>query len=200
MKLRTLALVLAIGSVCVAARGQAGVYLTFNAQQFTQEGIYVNPGTHTNIDKPWLFGPGYGVYYNLSRLPYLGALKTGPFVIGIDGRGETLRLSEYGSQLDRQDGLFSLRVSTKKPFMKTTPYLQGGFGIGHTRIPFQAHYQNNFIYQFGIGADRKISRHFDWRVEGNAGFLGSYTVGAGPGPNQSNYLVTVDTGVVYRFR
>lgn len=204
MKLRTIALVLSGALVCAAAHAQTGVYLTFNAQEFDQEGIYAHPatdagGNHGNIDKPWLFGPGYGIYYDIHHLPYLGKLKTGPVVIGIDGRGETLRVNEYGSGLNRQDGLFSLRITPKKHWASTIPYLQGGFGIGHTRVPFAAHYQNNLIYQFGIGADHKIHKNFDWRVEGTAGFLGNYSVGYGLIANQSNYLVTVNTGLVYRF-
>ena len=197
MKLRSLALVLSVALASAAARAQAGVYVTFNAQQFTQDGIYANPGIHGNVDRPWLFGPGYGIYYNVTRVPYFGVLKTGPVAVGIDARGETLRLSEYGSQLDRQDGIFSLRFAPKKPFMGSTPYLQGGFGIGHTRIPFASHYSNNFIYQFGIGDDRRISRHFDWRVvEATAGFLANYQVGTGA--NQSNYMITLGTGLVFR--
>jgi hypothetical protein len=202
MKLRSIALALApalIIAFASAAHAQAGVYVTFDAQQFTQTGIYVNPGIHGNIDRPWLFGPGYGIYYNVTRIPRLGELKTGPFLVGIDGRGDTLRVSEYGSQLDRQDGLFSLRVATKSKFMGTSPYVQGGFGIGHTRIPFAAHYSNNFIYQFSVGVDRKISGHLDWRVvEASAGSLANYQ--AGFGANPTNYMVTLSTGIVYRLR
>jgi hypothetical protein len=152
---------------------------------------------HGNVDRPWVFGPGYGVYFDITHLPKLGALKTGPVVFGLDARGDTLRVSEYSSTLNRQDGILSLRVAPKKMMMGTTPYLIGGFGIGHTKVPFTTHYQNNFVYQFGIGADRKIHKNIDWRVvEATAGFLGNYTVGGGPG--QSNYLVTLGTGLVFR--
>jgi hypothetical protein len=202
MKLRSIALVLvpvlaiALGS---AAHAQAGVYVGFDAQQFTQTGIYANPGIHGNVDRPWLYGPDYGVYYDVTHLPRLGELKTGPFLVGIDGRGDTLRLSEYGSQLDRQDGLFSLRVATKSKHFGSSPYIQGGFGIGHTRIPFAAHYSNNFIYQFSVGVDRKIRGNFDWRVvEASAGSLANYK--AGTGTNPTNYMVTLSTGIVYRLR
>src|ERR1035441_7781544 len=112
MKLRSIALALVPAltiALASAAHAQLGAYATFNAQQFTQDGIYANPGIHGNVDRPWLFGAGYGVYYDVTRLPYFGVLKTGPVAVGIDARGETLRLSEYGSQLDRQDGVFSLR-------------------------------------------------------------------------------------------
>src|ERR1700722_17254716 len=200
MNLRSIALVLALTvALASAARAQAGAYVTFNAQQFTQDGIYANPGTHGNVDRPWLYGAGYGVYYDITHLPKLGALKTGPFLLGIDGRGATLRLSEYGSQLDRQDGLFSIRVATRNKVMGTHPYLQGGFGIGHTRVPFAAHYSNNFLYQFSLGTDRRIRGNFDWRViEASASSLGDYTTGTGPHP--SNYMITLSTGLVYRLR
>ena len=200
MKLRSIALALALSiALASAAHAQAGVYVTFEAQQFTQDGIYANPGIHGNVDRPWLYGPTYGVYYDMTHLPKLGALKTGPFVVGLDGRGNVLRLSEYGSQLDREDGLISIRVSTKAQHFGTSPYIQGGFGIGHTRVPFAAHYSNNLIYQFSLGVDRKIHKNFDWRVvEASAGSLANYKVGGGGNP--SNYMITLSTGVVFRLR
>jgi hypothetical protein len=207
MKLRTIALVLAVALASAAAHAQSGAYLTFDAQQFTQEGIYAHPGTHTNIDRPWLYGPGYGIYYDihhvplLDQTPVLRKFRPGPFNIGIDARGDLLRLREYGSQLDREDGIFSIRVSPKALWHRTTPYIQGGFGIGHTRIPYQAHYSNNFVFQYGIGVDRKVHNKIEWRmVEATAGFLGHYAVGGTALPNQSNYLVTLGTGLVFRIK
>ena len=226
MKLRSIATVLAIALASAAAYAQSGVYVTFDAQQFTRTGIYANPGPHGNVDSPFLFGPSYGVYYDVTHLPKIGKLKTGPVLFGIDARGDVYRLNIYGSQIDREDGIFSIRVSTKKPFWKTTPYLQGGFGIGHTRLPFAAHYSNNFVYQAGLGDDIKISKRFDWRVEATAGFLGNYGAGqsntgsivtppgaicgytvtqvailcvANPASQSTNYLVTLRTGIAYRF-
>jgi len=200
MKLRSIALVLVPAlsiALASAAHAQSGVYVTFDAQQFTQDGIYANPGTHGNVDRPWLLGPTFGIYYDVTRLPKLGELKTGPVLVGIDGRGDVLRLSEYGSQLDRTDGLLSIRVSPKNKMMGSTPYIQGGFGIGHTRVPFAAHYSNNLLYQFSLGVDKKIHGNFDWRVaEASVGTLGSYTTGGGPNP--SNYMITLSSGIVYR--
>jgi hypothetical protein len=154
-----------------------------------------------------LIGTAYGVYYNVSKLPYIGKLRTGPIVLGIDGRGDTFRLNQYGAQFERQDGLFSIRVAAKKPvYLKTTPYLQVGFGVGHTRTPFRTTYNNNFLYQVGIGADHQLSHRLDWRLfELNAGVLkdfptGYYSYGGGAGANQSNYLLTFGTGLVFRSR
>jgi hypothetical protein len=204
MKLRSIACALAVALLPTAAHAQSGVYVTFDAQQFTQEGVLANPGTHGNIDRPWLYGPGYGVYYDITSLPYLGKLKTGPVAVGIDGRGDTLRLSEYNSTFNRQDGLFSLRVATKNKVMSVTPYIQGGFGISHTKVPGRTFYTNNFIYQFSLGVDKKIQKHIDWRiVEASAGTLQNYSTGyypSGIGPNQSNYLITLATGFVFRIK
>ncbi|MGD0798931.1 MAG: hypothetical protein ABR910_14535 [Acidobacteriaceae bacterium] len=192
MKLRSLALFLAVALASAAAHAQTGVYLAFDAQQFTQKGV-----TGTSIERPWVLGPEYGIYYNITHLPGLGKLHTGPVVLGIDGRGDTLRDSEFGSQLDRQDGLISLRVAAKDKYMGVIPYVEAGFGIGHTRIPFAAHYSNNFIYQGGIGVDRKIRGRLDWRImEADFGSLGSYVVGTGT--NQSNYMITLTSGLVFR--
>jgi hypothetical protein len=182
-----------------AAHAQSGVFLTFDAQQFTQDGIYAIPGIHGNVDRPWIFGPGYGIYYDIYRLPKLGALKTGPVVLGLDGRGATMRMAEYGSTLNRQDGIISLRAAPKNKVMNTTPYAIAGIGIGHTKIPLAKNYTNNIVYQFGFGLDRNVHKHMDWRVvEATAGFLQNYTVGTAPHP--SNYLITLRTGVVFRIK
>jgi hypothetical protein len=199
MKLRSLALFLAVAFVSAAANAQTGVYLAFDAQQFTQNGVNAVPHPSGNTDRPWVFGPQYGIYYNLTHLPRLGELHTGPVVLGIDARGDTLRVSEYGSELARQDGILSLRIAPKHKFMNSTPYVQGGFGIGHTKVPFATSFSNNFIYQFGVGIDHNIRGRLDWRiVEADASSLGGYVVGHGA--NQSNYMVTFSTGFVFRIR
>jgi len=207
MKLRSLVLALAIALVAVTAHAQSGVFVTMDAQQFTQQGIYgpSSVGTHSNTDRPWIFGPTYGAYYTVNHvpffntLPYLSKVKTGPVSVGIDARGDVYRVSEYGSTLNRADGLFSLRVAPRKPLFGSTPYVIGGFGVGHTKLPFASYYTNNLAFQFGIGADHKIAKHIDWRVfEATAGFLNNYAVNNALGPNQSNYTVSVRTGLVFR--
>jgi len=214
MKLRTIALVLSVALASAAAHAQTGVYVTGDAQQFTQKGVLLFPGTHTNIDKLWLYGATYGVYYDFNRLPLIGKLKTGPVAVGVDGRGDIFRLNVYGSQIDREDGIFSLRISAKKPtkrfrLLGTAPYGQGGFGIGHTRNAFRTYYNNNFIYQFSVGFDRPLShkyKNLDWRVlEVSAGSLANYPTGyyagnGGAGTNQSNHMITIGTGIVFRSR
>jgi hypothetical protein len=56
MKLRSITLVLAVTLVSAAAHAQSGVYLTFDAQQFTQEGVDVPAHPNSaDIDRPWLY-------------------------------------------------------------------------------------------------------------------------------------------------
>ena len=205
MKLQSIALVLAVGLASAAAHAQSGIYLTMDAQQFTQTGVNLPAHANSaNVDRPWLYGPGYGVYFDVTRLPYLGALKTGPVVLGIDARGDTLRLSQYGSTFARQDGILSIRVAPKSMFKGTTPYAQAGFCIAHTKVPFRTYFSNNFIYQVSVGADRKLRGRVDWRViDASAGFLSNYSTGyypSGVGPDQTNYMVTLGTGLVFRLR
>ncbi len=192
MKLRTIAIVLTVALASAAAHAQSGVYVTFNAQQFTQEGVDTSgPPEQQNIDRPWLFGPGYGVYYDVTHLPYLGKLKTGPVVFGIDApRRNPPRLRiRFTSSTARTAS--SASASPPRTTVKgITPYIQGGFGIGHTRFRSGPAYSNNFIYQFGRRRrPARSTRHIDWRiVEATAGFLGSYnrllSAGHGPQPEQ----------------
>jgi hypothetical protein len=209
MKLRSIAIVLTLALASAAAHAQSGVYVTMDSQQFTQEGVNLTPAStgSQNIDRPWLFGPGFGIYYDVTRwpdIPKVGRLKTGPIVVGIDGRGDIFRSKIYGTQIDRMDGLFGLRFAPKATFHGTTPYAFGDFGIGHTKTVHRTAYSNNMVFQFGIGVDKKIHKGIDWRVvEASAGFLRNYYTGysqTGIGPNQSNYLVTLGTGLVFRIR
>jgi hypothetical protein len=194
MKLRHIAILFAFAVASAAAHAQGGVYGTFSAQQFTRTGLVSNPPAgSSNSDKPWLYGPTVGAYYTVSRIPKLGELKTGPVAIGFDFRGDFL----HGSQYDRSDGLIGLRFTPKRLVKGITPYIQGSAGIGHTKLPKAPFYTNNWSYQFAIGADRKLKGHTDWRViEASAGFLGSYV--AGTAPNNSNYIITLGTGLAFR--
>jgi hypothetical protein len=201
MKLRSLALLFAFVLASAAARAQVGAYASFDSQQFTRNGLVLNPAAgSSNSDKPWLYGPTVGVYYMVGHLPKIykiGQLKTGPIALGLDARGDFLRTA--ASAYSRDDGILSIRAAYKPGIGKFVPYIQGGAGIGHTKVPGQLNYTNNWSYLFAVGADRKIKGRIDWRVvEASAGFLGTYT--AGSNPNNSNYMITLGTGIVVRPR
>jgi hypothetical protein len=195
MKLRSIALVLAFALASSATYAQSGVYATFDAQQFTRTGLLQSPPAgSSNSDSPWLYGPTFGAFYTVSHIPHLGTLHTGPVVLGIDGRGDILRT---GTQYSRDDGIISLRVTKKKPLIKLRPYVQGGAGIGHTKVPGESYFTNNWSYLAAVGLDHKMKGRIDWRVvEGSAGFLGSYK--AGLNTNNSNYMYTLSSGIVVR--
>jgi hypothetical protein len=194
MKLRVIAILFAFALTTAAARAQVGVYASFDAEQFNRSGLYANPPAGvSNSATPWLYGSTFGAYYNVSHVPYLGVLKTGPVTVGFDARGDFLR----GAQYARADALIGLRVATKTPIKRVTPYIQGSAGLGHTKLPGALYYTNNWSYQFAVGADRKIKGRVDWRVvEASAGFLGSFVTGTSP--NGSNYNYSLGTGLVVR--
>jgi hypothetical protein len=197
MKLRSVTILFALAVASAAAYAQAGVYATFDAQDFYRSGIVSNPPAgSSNSDSPWLYGPTFGAYYDPAtiHIPKLGTLHTGPIKLGIDGRGDILRTD---TQYSRDDAIVSIRVTPKSPLMGVRPYVQGGAGLGHTKVPGQLNYVNNWSYLLAVGADRKIKGHLDWRViEGSAGFLGNYKPGLGA--NATSYIITVGTGLSFR--
>jgi hypothetical protein len=196
MKLRSIVILATLAVASAAAHAQAGIYATFDAQEFTRTGLFANPPAgSSNSDSPWLYGPTAGAFYTIHKIPKLGELHTGPISLGLDARGDFLRTN---TPYSRDDGIISLRV-TPKSGMKggLAPYIQGGAGIGHTKVPGQLSYTNNWSYLLALGADRKLKGPVSWRVvEASAGFLGSYVAGANK--NQSNYNVTFSTGLVVR--
>jgi opacity protein-like surface antigen len=207
MKLRTIAIVLTVALASAVAHAQSGVYVTATSQQFVQEGVntVIYHAGSQNIDRPWLLGAGYGVYYDVTHLPYLGKLKTGPVLLGIDARGETFRDGTSYGTFNQENGIFSIRVATAKSVKGYTPYILGGFGLAHTKVPGRLYYSNNFTYQFGAGLDTQIHKKIDWRVvELRVGALANYPTGYSPSgagaPNESNYMITLGTGLVFRIR
>jgi hypothetical protein len=197
MKLRSITLCFAFAVASVAAHAQSAIYAAFDAQEFTRTGIQATaPAGSSNSDSPWLYGPVFGVYYTPAQLhiPLLGKVKTGPVKIGFDARGDILRTN---TQYSRDDAIISLRVTPSSPLFGVRLYAQGGAGIGHTKVPGQLNYANNWSYQMAIGADKKLKGRIDWRiVEAGAGFLGSYK--AGLGANDNNYMITLGTGFAVR--
>jgi hypothetical protein len=223
MKLRSITTLLAFALASAAAQSQVAAYATFDAQQFTRNGILANPPAgSSNSDTAWLYGPTAGAYFTITHYPKLGKLpplKTGPIALGIDVRGDFLRTN---SRYSRSDGYLNIRITPKKPMAFGVPYIEGGFGIGHTKTPAQLSYTNNLAYMFAIGVDRSLKKHIDWRiVEAGAGFLGNYNSGFSNGctvtgvsvniftqvgtptgtscsaANHSNYIITLGTGFTF---
>lgn len=196
MNLRSIAVLFALAGASIAARAQAGVYAMFDAQQFSRTGLLASPvAGSSNSDNPWLYGTTFGGYYMVSHLPMVGALHTGPVAVGVDGRGTIVRTN---TPYSRDDATISIRVATRNTFATVKPYVQGGAGVGHTKVPGQTNFTNNWSYIFAVGADRKLNKMVDWRVfDVSGGFMGDYV--AGSNVNNSNHILNFATGVVVRF-
>ncbi len=193
MKLRFIAVLFALVVASAPANAQSGVYAMFDAQQFTRSGLLASPAAgSSNSDGSWLYGTTFGAFYTFHKIPKFGELHTGPVALGVDGRGTIVRTY---SPLTRDDGIISLRVSTRNPFASVKPYIQGGAGIGHTKVRGQSNFTNNWSYLFAAGIDRKIKKHVDWRVvEVSGGFLGNYT--SGNNVSNSNHILNFASGLV----
>lgn len=192
MKLRSLALFSALLVASVAAHAQSAAYAMFDAQQFTRNGLYVAPPSGvSNSESPWLYGTTFGAYYTITRLPFVPKLPTGPVAVGLDGRGTIVRTN---SQYSRDEAIVSLRLSTKAPVMNLTPYVQGGAGLGHTKVPGQLNFTNNWNYDFAVGADRRLTKLLSVRVEVSGGFMANYV--AGTNVNNSNHLLNFAGGLL----
>jgi hypothetical protein len=196
MNLRSLAVLFALAGASFAARAQGGVYAMFDAQQFTRTGLLATPPAgSSNSDSPWLYGTTFGAYYMFTHVPVLGTLHTGPIAIGLDGRGTIVRTN---TPYNRDDGTISVRISTKNTFATVKPYVQGGAGIGHTKVPGQTFFANDLSYIFAVGADRRLSKRVDWRVvDVSGGFLGNYQ--SGNNVSNTNHILNFATGLVVRF-
>ena len=196
MKLRSIAILLGCAVVSAAAYAQAGAYAMFDAQQFHRSGLLASPAAgSSNSDSPWLYGTTFGAFYTIHKLPLVGKLRTGPVAVALDGRGTIVRTD---TQYSRDDAIISLRLSPKSTYRIFTPYVQGGAGLGHTKVPGQAeYYTNNWSYLFAVGADRKLTKRLDWRVvEVSGGFMGNYV--AGSATSNSNRILNFATGIVLR--
>ena len=170
MKLRSIALVLAVALASAAAYAQSGVYADHG-----RPAVY--PGGHHSIRTPAAIPistvPGSSAPATVFTttlpipvlLPLLNKLKTGPVVIGIDGRGDTLRRTELRLATRSPGRPFQPPRRPQEQCSRAHPLSSGRLRHRpHQSSRSQAHYSNNFIYQFGIGADHKIHKNIDWRV------------------------------------
>jgi hypothetical protein len=100
------------------------------------------------------------------------------------------------SPYSRDEAIVSLRLSPRKTMMNLMPYIQGGAGLGHTKVPGQTFFTNNWDYDFAVGADRSLTKLLAVRVEVSGGFMGDYA--AGTNVNNSNHLLNFAGGLVIR--
>ena len=194
MKLRTIALVLSVALVSAAAHAQTGVYLTGDAQQFTQKGVdyTLTSPSSKNIDKLWLYGAAYGVYYDF--------FHSGPLTAGFDVRESDL----HANNAMLRSFLVGARVSAKPFTRPIKPYAQFSLGLGTTKPPVGTVHVSKFDYVLYGGVDYTLQKHIDFRVMeigyGSLTTVSTATVGGGgtqyiPASTQ----ISFSSGLVFRF-
>ena len=145
MKLRALALLLAVVVSSTSAIAQVGIYGKFDVTR-------LSTGTSNASETPgWYEGGGLGVYYDFIHL--------GPVGFGADLRGNLLT----GNQQKFRSALFGLRLAIKPPILPIRPYVQGSAGIGGGTHGGLANagsiYSNKFEYQVLGGLDYAFFPH-----------------------------------------
>lgn len=182
MKLRALALILAVVLSSTSAIAQVGIYGKFDVAR-------LSTGASDAFETPgWYDGGGLGVYYDFIHL--------GPIGFGADLRGDLLT----GNQQKFRSALFGLRLAINPPIRPIRPYVQGSVGIGGGTHGGLANagsiYSNKFEYQVLGGLDYTFFTHVDWRVaEFGYGRITGISTGASASPVN---LFTVATGIVLR--
>jgi hypothetical protein len=183
MKFRWLTFLLAVTMSTSAAHGQVGIYGNFATTHLTN---------NSNSTNTWLYGPGFGVYYDFVHL--------GPIGIGADLRGSQM----WGGGLDYRTGLGGLRLVVKPPVLPVRVYVQGSAGTGATKASGNTgslpdNYSYKFQYDVFGGTDVTLLPRVDWRVV-EIGY--GRTSGIGNGNSgitaPSTGVFTLSSGIVLR--
>jgi hypothetical protein len=129
-----------------AAHGQLGIYAGFTA-------------SNSNIpNENWFYGPTFGAYYNVVKLPVIK--------LGLDGRAAILSASGGPAQQKIVNGLAGPRLEAHLPLIPLKPYVEGYAGASKVEVGQGSAYSDKTVlgYGFAAGADLTIFPRLDWRV------------------------------------
>jgi Outer membrane protein beta-barrel domain len=166
-----------LSAICLSfllpsAHAQLGIYAGFTA-------------SNTNLpNENWFYGPTFGAYYNVVKLPVIK--------LGIDGRASILNGSGSPSSQQIVNGLAGPRLEVQLPLIPLKPYVEGYAGGSKVEIGQGTSRSDKTVlgYGFSAGADLTIFPRLDWRVAEY-----SYTRSSVFGNVTQN---TVTTGLVLR--
>lgn len=188
MRLKTLAILLAIYFIATAHAQVASLYVTSSNTRLTNVRTgFTYPEQFTNF---WASGVGGGVTLNFLPLPIIS--------VGLDLRGST-RPGTVGAD----SGFVGFRLQVKPPVIRIKPYVQASGGWVGTRAfnsGGSGTFNNNYAaYEILGGVDYPLIRFIDFRVIEVGGGQG-YDIGAGrvsTAPNLS--LFNINSGLVLHF-
>jgi hypothetical protein len=191
MKLRFLALALALGLTTIAAHAQVGLY--FNP-------VFTHVGISTPDSGPFAFlgqnktsemfgGVDFGSYYMFSHQP--------KYDLGVDLRDTV----QHGNSALLNSFLVGGRIEAKPMGHGLKPFGQLSFGFGRTHSPVNPAHITKFEYNIFGGVDKQLSKHVDFRMieigYGSVATISSHNYD-GPVNIPAANLITFSTGLVFR--
>jgi hypothetical protein len=197
MKLRYLAIVVALALTTLAAHAQVGLYINPIAIHVGNSTL-AKDGSSFNLLGPnsssrTFWGVDLGGYYDFYHAP-------NGLTVGLDLRDADL----HANNASIKEFLVGIRVSDK-PFSRPfKPYVQAAFGAGYTKSPTSSISIRKPDYRLSAGLDYTIQKHIDFRAV-EVGYstldvISSYTVGAGGAVVvPASKLITISSGLVFRF-
>lgn len=192
MKLRFLAPCLTFALMTMAAHAQIGLYVnpafTHVSNSQLDSGPFAFLGDNTT--SRMFYGANIGGYDD-----FFHAKKVN---VGVDIRDSIVK----GNNASLNSFLIGVRVSgkgTKTPFK---PYAQLSGGVGSSKPPHSSAHLNRAGYAVFGGLDYAFAKHVDFRMVevgyGSVGTVSSANFG-GEIPQSSSRLLTISTGLVFRF-
>ncbi len=193
MKFRLLATVVGLALTTVAAHAQVGLYLNpiairvSNAKADTGPFAFLGENATSRV----FYGVNFGGYYNF--------FHQGKTEAGLDVRDSIV----HANNASLNSFLVGVRVATKPFARPLKPYVQASVGVGTSRAPTSLIRISKIQYGIYGGADYTLNRHVDFRIVevgyGSLTTTSSTTVG-GSGAIAASRLLSISTGLVFRFR
>jgi hypothetical protein len=193
MKLRLLALSLALASTTLAAHAQVGLYLNpvgtriSNSQADTGPFAFLGPGVTSRT----FYGVDFGGYYTV--------LKSQSFDVSADVRD----VLQHGNSAAINSFMVGPRINYKSASGRFKPYIQGSIGAARTRPGTSVAHITRFEYDIYGGLDIKLAKHVDLRAA-EVSYGAADTINSGTYYSNIDYrsskLIGVSTGFVFRFR
>ena len=194
MKLRFLVPALALAITTIAAHAQVGIYVNpvvsriSNSVAETGPFAFLGSGQTSQI----FGGVDFGAYYDFGHFSKVD--------VGADMRDAI----EHGNNASLNSFLVGLRVAAKPmTFGGLKPYAQLSVGEARTKAPKSNAHINNLQYGIFVGVDKALARHVDWRIVevsyGSVDTISSHNFN-GPIPIPAARILTVSTGLVFRFK
>jgi hypothetical protein len=194
MKLRFLALSLALVLTTIAAHAQVGIYVNPVVSRISNSTADTGPFAFLGSgEKAQTFGGvDFGGYYDFAHLSKAD--------VSFDLRDAI----QHGNNASLNSFLVGLRLASRPmSFGGIKPYAQFSVGEGRTRAPKSDAHIQRLQYGVFVGVDKALAKHIDWRIievsYGSVDTISSHSFG-GPVNIPAARVLGFSSGFVFRFK